>query len=281
MSTTFSVANFRNIIANVLTGFTTSLSSSNELVGGSASVKVYTGSQPASPDTAATGTLLATYTVAAGALSAASAGTAQLAAAIQATAVASGTAGYARWTNNGGSGVIDGSVGITGSGAAFILDTLSITSAGITTLQNCGIKMPQDAGGTLKLNVVLRNRLLDMLSGAVLTSPLMGKGGTLVLYSGSQPSSPDIQPTGTLLASIPMGTVSVVCYNTASGGAASLTGNQTVNASASGTPGYARWLNGSFSMDGSVGTAATDFIVDSATTTSGSAINLTNATVTY
>jgi hypothetical protein len=177
--------------------------------------------------------------------------------------------------------VIDGSVGVTGSGAAFILDTLSVTNNANSTLQNCGVKMPQDAGGTLKLNYALRNRLLDMIDSIATASPLMGKGGILALYTGSQPSSPDIAATGTLLASIPMGSGSTVCYNAASGGAASLTGNQSVAAVASGTVGYGRWSIGTFSMDGSAGTSGTDFVVDAASTTSTVVINLTNATVTY
>ena len=276
MATTFSVVSWRNAIVNLLTGSTTS--SATSLIG---TVKVYTGSQPASPDSAVTGTLLATFSLAAGGLSTASLGTAQLSAAINATAVATGTAGYARWANSSATPVIDGSVGVTGSGAAFILDTLSITNNANSTLQNCGVKMPQDAGGTLKLNYALRNRLLDMIDSIATASPLMGKGGILALYTGSQPSSPDIAATGTLLASIPMGSGSTVCYNAASGGAASLTGNQSVAAVASGTVGYGRWSIGAFSMDGSAGTSGTDFVVDAASTTSTVVINLTNATVTY
>lgn len=278
MSTTFSVGNWRNQVVNAITGATVS---SNQLASGG-TIQIRTGSQPAGPDTAVTGTLLATYTLSAGSMSAGSVGASQLAAAIQATAAATGTAGYARWLASG-TAVIDGTVGVSGSGAAFILDSLSISASGITTLQACSLRMPQGAS-TLKLNAVARNRLVDIFTQTASAAGRLdlGRGGTLSLYTGSQPSTPDSPATGTLLATIPMGSSGASCYAASSGGSAALSGNQSVNAVASGTVGWVRWANGSYIFDGSAGNVGTeDFVLDSATTTSGNAIAVTNATITY
>jgi len=274
MATTFSVANWRNVVLNALTGVV----QNNYKLVANGLVRVYTGSQPANPDTAATGTLLVTFTLLTNALSSANAGSSALAAYVQATAVATGTAGYARWIDASGSNaVIDGSVGVAASGAAFILDTLSIGINNNHQLRDCGLKLAAGAG-TLKLNFDLRNKLLDIWTQA--TGVLnMGKAGTLSIYTGSQPASADAPATGTKLVDIPMGTSGTCCYATAGGGAAALTGNQVANAIASGTAGWARWTKDLYTIDGSVGTSGADFILDSLSLTSGNAATLTEATI--
>ena len=106
---------------------------------GAAVVKIYTGSQPASADTAATGTLLITWTLSDPAFGAAASGTATAASMPKnANAVASGTAGYARIEDSNGNSIADADVGTTGtpvtvssttivSGSPYTLDSLSYT----------------------------------------------------------------------------------------------------------------------------------------------------------
>lgn len=103
---------------------------------GPATIKIYTGSQPATADTAASGTLLVTFTCADPAWSAASGGVKTLDADpdLSAAAVATGTAGYARMADSTGTTVFDGSVTATGGGGDFTMNTTSITSGQTVTL---------------------------------------------------------------------------------------------------------------------------------------------------
>lgn len=94
---------------------------------GAAYLEIRTGSQPADADTAASGTLLATLTlndpagtVASGTI------TIDVDPAITATAVATGTAGWARLYDSTAVSILDGSVDTTA--ADFIIDSTSITS---------------------------------------------------------------------------------------------------------------------------------------------------------
>ena len=105
-------------------------------------LRMYTGGQPSSPDSAASGTLLATFTLADPAFEAPTAGTMVLDADpdIVATAVASGTAGWMRFVSSTGTAVMDGSVGT--SGADFIVNTTSIVSGQNVTLVAAQINFP-------------------------------------------------------------------------------------------------------------------------------------------
>ena len=96
--------------------------------GGAGSIRIYTGSQPATGDTAATGTLLVTLTLNLPGFNVASGGvkSLNLATAIQANAVATGTAGWARVFNGAGAPVCDGTVAVTGGD--FTINTTSILS---------------------------------------------------------------------------------------------------------------------------------------------------------
>ena len=87
-----------------------------------------TGSPPANPGTAATGTLIATLTYSATAYGAASAGTAASNAIANATAVASGTVGHYRDKTSGGTAVCDGVVTATGGGGDMTIDNPAIVS---------------------------------------------------------------------------------------------------------------------------------------------------------
>lgn len=90
-------------------------------------VEFRTGSQPATADTAVSGTLLVTFTLADPAFSAASAGVKDLDADpdLSATAAATGTVGWARCKDSDGNTVFDGTVGT--SGTDWIINSTSIT----------------------------------------------------------------------------------------------------------------------------------------------------------
>lgn len=95
--------------------------------GSAAQLKIYTGTQPADADTAASGTLLATLTLN-DPMGVQSGGviTVDVSPAITAAAGNTGTAGWGRLLDSTGATVLDGSVGT--SGTEFIIDSTSITS---------------------------------------------------------------------------------------------------------------------------------------------------------
>jgi hypothetical protein len=97
------------------------------LAGGS--IQVRSGTQPANANTAATGTLLATLTLASPAGAASSGGTFTFGTITSGTAVATGTASWARMFQSDGTTVV-GDMDVGTSGATFILDTVSIVSGG-------------------------------------------------------------------------------------------------------------------------------------------------------
>lgn len=106
---------------------------------GAGTIKLYTGAQPANADAAETGTLLATFTLADPAFAAAGAGTPGVKDLdadpdLSTTAVATGTAGWARCEDSDGVNVFDGSVTATGGGGDFTMPSTSVTSGQETKL---------------------------------------------------------------------------------------------------------------------------------------------------
>lgn len=105
-------------------------------------LEVRTGGKPASPNDAATGTLLASFVLADPAFGAAVTGVATLDASpiLTTTGLAAGTAGWWRLKDSSGNTVGDGTSGGTGSGADLIWDnpviavgqTLNITAGSVT-----------------------------------------------------------------------------------------------------------------------------------------------------
>lgn len=101
-------------------------------------VELRTGSQPATPGTAATGTLLATLSLSATAFGSPSTGTITANAITQdASADASGTAGWFRGLSSGGTAVIDGAVG-----TEMTLNNTSIVAGGTVSVSSWTITMP-------------------------------------------------------------------------------------------------------------------------------------------
>lgn len=127
----------RNALANA---FVTQADSGT----GAATVKIYTGTQPASANDAIGGaTLLVTFTLSDPSFGAASAGAVTLAGTPKsASAVATGTAGWFRLETSTPGTVIDGSVTATGGGGDMTVDNTSITSGQTVNLTGGTVTMP-------------------------------------------------------------------------------------------------------------------------------------------
>jgi hypothetical protein len=106
---------------------------------GAGTIKIYSGSRPATPDDAITGTLLATITCADPAFGASSVGVATISDPASVVAVADGTATHFRAADSDNNAKFDGSVTATGGGG-----DLTLGSVSITTGQNVDI-----TGGTI------------------------------------------------------------------------------------------------------------------------------------
>lgn len=111
-------------------------------LGNAGTIKVYTGTQPATADTAEGGaTLLATFTLGSPGFGDASGGTITLTGTpLTVAAAATGTAGWFRMETSGGTNILDGSVGT--SGHQINLNTTSITSGVNVTITSGTITMP-------------------------------------------------------------------------------------------------------------------------------------------
>lgn len=106
---------------------------------GAGLVKVYSGSQPASADVAATGTLLATFTLNDPSFGTSAAGTITLdvSPTVTTTGAAAGDAGWFRATDSTGATVMDGSVTVTGGGGDMTMSTITV-SVGLTLQLTAG-----------------------------------------------------------------------------------------------------------------------------------------------
>jgi hypothetical protein len=94
-------------------------------------IQIRTGAMPATPQTAASGTLLATVTLADPAGGAPATGTVTITDPASATGVANGDAGWARFLDSTGATVMDCDVTATGGGGAITLSSATISS-GVT-----------------------------------------------------------------------------------------------------------------------------------------------------
>lgn len=113
---------------------------------GAGYIEIRTGAQPADPDTAASGTLLATLTCsdpAFGAAADAAPGATATASSItdDSSADATGTAGYFRAYDSDDNAIIDGEVGT--SGADMNLNSVSISSGATVSVTSWTVTMPE------------------------------------------------------------------------------------------------------------------------------------------
>lgn len=95
---------------------------------GPGTIQIRSGTRPAGPGTTATGTLLATVTLADPAFGSASSGVATLTDPAVVTAVADGTASWFRALDSASTAVFDGRVTATGGGGDLTLATTTITT---------------------------------------------------------------------------------------------------------------------------------------------------------
>ena len=102
-------------------------------IGAGASIRIYSGTKPATPETAATGTLLATVTIS-GSFTA-SGGSITAADPASVTPAASGTAGYFRVLTSGSTAILDGTVGTSGA-------DMNLSSTAISTSSPLDLGVP-------------------------------------------------------------------------------------------------------------------------------------------
>lgn len=102
----------------------------------------YTGTRPATPETAASGTLLAQMTLGNPAFSAASGGSIVANVIGDVSIPTSGTAGYCRLADSSGNGVIDGDVGTIGSGAFIEVSSTAFTSTVTIHVNSLTLNLP-------------------------------------------------------------------------------------------------------------------------------------------
>jgi hypothetical protein len=102
-----------------------------DLGAGAATIQLRSGAIPATPQTAASGTLLGTVTLADPAAGAAASGVATITDPASVTGVAAGDIGYARFLDSNGVAIMDMDVTATGGGGAIQLATVTV-SVGVT-----------------------------------------------------------------------------------------------------------------------------------------------------
>lgn len=95
-------------------------------IGATATIEIRSGTKPATPETAASGTLLATVAISGSFTSTGGVLTAADPASV--APAASGTAGYFRIKKSGGTAVLDGTVTATGGGGDMQLGSTTITT---------------------------------------------------------------------------------------------------------------------------------------------------------
>jgi hypothetical protein len=132
----------------------------------------------------------------------------------------------------------------------------------------------------LKLNATMKNYLIDkgMIDQLAGTSGTAGTA-SLNIYNGTQPANADAGTNGTLLC-----TISNIGWNYGTSGSAALTGTVTGTAGTDGTATWARMStvnsNGTFCLDGDVGTAGTAiFVINSAALLTDDIVRLLSANI--
>ena len=274
MPTTFNITQFKN-------------GTLNSLLGKSAPtypafyVQFFNGTQPADPTVAPAGTaVFSGYTAAVivnGSMAAPALGISAMSGSHSANAtnaVASIT--FARIYDSGGTAIIDTPVSLVGGGGGVIVPILSSSVGVAFQMDAFSIKMPL-ANGTILLSAALANALASLWAIAV-TNIGLGASANINIYSGTAPATADAPATGTLLASFSTGATGS-SWGTVSSGAAALAASITTTILATGTAGYARLVKSGYTLQGSVGTAATDFILDTVSLVASGTSTLTSATI--
>jgi hypothetical protein len=106
-------------------------------------IEIRSGSMPATPQTAASGTLLATVTLIDPAAGSAATGVATITDPVSVTGVAAGTAGWARFMDSNNAAVMDTDVTATGGGGGIELSTTTISVGVAVDLASITYTQPQ------------------------------------------------------------------------------------------------------------------------------------------
>lgn len=126
---------------------------------------------------------------------------------------------------------------------------------------------------TLQYGTTLQNDQMNQIQAAVSTS------GTFLIYTGTVPAHCSTTASGSLLCTI---TLPTAFLNSASTGSVTIdNGPWSANASASGTAGYFRILDGSsvVHVQGSIATSGSDLNLNNTSITSGQTVSITAFTV--
>lgn len=118
------------------------LTALSSLLDGGGTLNIYTGSRPATPETTASGTLLASLALSSAAFGAASGASIPANSIIDAAILATDTAGYCRLADSAGVGVIDGDVGVVSSGAFIELSSLSLVATVTLSATSLTLNIP-------------------------------------------------------------------------------------------------------------------------------------------
>lgn len=170
------------------------------------------------------------------------------------------------------------SAGLTGS-KDMVVDDEVITAAEACNITALAIQL-KEFQGTVCTNTLLRNRILEYFVRKDTT--VFSGAGTITVYTGVPPANAEAAATGTSLITF---TTSTTSWSAAAAGSSALAASLSATAHGTGTPGYARfqWTNGgeTYVIQGECGGPASgkDFLLDSATITSGVAYNMTAATM--
>ena len=127
----------------------------------------------------------------------------------------------------------------------------------------------------LQFSSTLRNNRVSQLQSTVWTT---GAAPTLVIYSGAEPANcAAASPTG-VLATITLPTT----FLSSSGGVTTIAGSWSVAASGTGTAASFRIFDnaGTCHIQGTVGTASTDLVLNNTSITNGQTVTVTAFNVT-
>jgi hypothetical protein len=124
----------------------------------------------------------------------------------------------------------------------------------------------------MRINDAQRNRLADSFATSF-------DGGTLAIYTGTQPATAGTAASGTLLATI---TLPGTAFGAASAGVASKAGTWTDTVDVSGQAGWGRFVSatGDRRMDVDIGQGAGELSLDEDDLVAGGTVTVTTFTIT-
>lgn len=276
MPTTFS-STFKNATISSILG-----KASNNYV--LAYVNPYSGAQAADPLTAPAGTFVySSYSQSpqiSGYLTAPSVGISTLTGARVGSVGATNTvtSAFARIFDASATGVIDTAITNSGGGGGVIAATLT-SSVGIPfQIDAFTFKVPLN-NGTILYNTSLANAINSIWTQTA-NNIAAFSSAAINVYSGTAPATADAPATGTLLCVFTTAAAGASWGAVAAGSAALAASITSANALATGTAGYIRVVKNTYTLQGSVGTTAADFIINTTSIVSGNTYTLTDATIT-